>query len=242
MKTDKTYNCILIDDDAGSRLILEHYIKQNLLLRLEASLENGAEGLKYLLENTHIDILFLDIQMPEMTGIELLKVLPRMPETILITSQTDFAIDAFALNVADYLVKPAQYTRFTQAVEKTITKLELVAQKTQSVTIPETPFNDLFVKVNNKMVKINLESVLYVEALSDYVLIVTDTAKHVVYSTLKAIADKLPTRLFIKVHRSYIVNLQKIAALEDNSVIIDGKHIPISKSHQAELYNHLNTL
>ncbi|SFB76427.1 DNA-binding response regulator, LytR/AlgR family [Flexibacter flexilis DSM 6793] len=244
MKTNKTYSCVLIDDDAGSRLILEHYIKLNPQLDLRASLGDGAEGLRYLLEHQDTDILFLDIQMPQMTGIELLKVLPKMPETILITSQTDFAIDAYALNVTDYLVKPPEYARFCKAVEKILDKLAYNAQKNaaQNPTNNEENSKDIFVKVSNKMIKIDLETVLYVEALSDYVLIATENAKHVVYSTLKAVSDRLPSSSFMRIHRSYIVNLKKIRAVEDNSVLIENKLIPISKSYQTEFYNHLNTL
>jgi DNA-binding LytR/AlgR family response regulator len=179
-----------------------------------------------------------------MTGIELLKVLPKMPETILITSQTNFAIDAFSLNVTDYLVKPAEYTRFTKAIEKILEKLELLAHKNVSSAQEDITDieKDLFVKVNNKLVKINMDTIFYIEALSDYVLIATDTGKHVVYSTLKAVSDRLPTSKFMQIHRSYIVNLKKIEAIEDNSVLIDKKFLPISKTYQSKLLGHLNTL
>ncbi|SDL79198.1 DNA-binding response regulator, LytR/AlgR family [Catalinimonas alkaloidigena] len=232
---DASFSCLIIDDDESVRFILEHYIERNKQLDLQASLSNGQEGLQYLLSHP-VDILFLDVEMPGMNGIDLLRQLPQMPETILITSHENFAVDAFALEVADYLVKPVEYARFEKAVQRVVKNLSGPAVHAKSG--PE----ELFVKVNGKMVRLDLTQVQYIEALSDYVIIVTDAHKHIVYSTMKAIDERLSGDYFMRIHRSYIINLKHIDTIEDNSVVINGKYIPISKSYQDDFFGRINKL
>ena len=229
-----TYDCLIIDDDEGVRFILEHYISKNPSLRLVASLADGQEGLDYLL--THpVDLLFLDVEMPGLSGMELLRRLPEKPQTILVTSHEGFAVDAFALHVTDYLVKPVEYSRFDQAVRRATDNM--VAASLGSAS-PE----ELFVKVNSKMVRLDLNELLYVEALSDYVILVTPGHKHIVYSTMKAIDEKITGERFMRIHRSYIVNLRRIETVEDNAVVLHGKHLPISKTYQADFFGRINKL
>lgn len=217
------------------RRILEHYVTQTPLLCLAASLSTGPEALEYLLTNGEkVDILFLDVEMPGMNGLQVLKALPVRPTTILITSERDFALDAFDLEVADFILKPVEYARFSRAVNKVIENI--------SVSPKHENNEDIFVKVNNKMVKIALDDIQYIEALSDYIVIVTEKHKHIVYSTMKSIDEKLESESLIRVHRSYIINLKKIEAIEDNSVIIKGTYIPISKSYQDEFYGRIRKL
>ena len=232
---DAPFSCLIVDDDESVRFILEHYIERNKQLELKASLSNGQAGLRYLL-GSPVDILFLDVEMPGMNGIDLLRQLPQMPTTILITSHEGFAVDAFALEVADYLVKPVEYARFEKALQR-VTK-NLGGNTLSTKAGPE----ELFVKVNSKMVRLELSQVQYIEALSDYVIIVTDTHKHIVYSTMKAIAERLEGEQFMRIHRSYIVNLKHINTIEDNSVVIGGKYIPISKSYMDDFFGRINKL
>ncbi|MGB3619245.1 MAG: LytTR family DNA-binding domain-containing protein [Catalinimonas sp.] len=229
-----TYDCIIVDDDESVRFLLKHYVGRNAALNLKASFDGGEEGLKYLFKQP-VDLLFLDVEMPGMTGIELLRRLPEKPDTILITAHEGFAVDAFDLRVTDYLVKPVDYERFERAVKRS---LENIDRRRNGQPDP----NELFVKVNSKMVRLELDKLLYVEALSDYVILVTPEHKHIIYSTMKAIDSKLTGERFMRIHRSYIVNLRKIEAVEDNSIVIQGKHLPISKTYQSDFFSRLNRL
>ncbi|SFQ27540.1 LytR/AlgR family response regulator transcription factor [Hymenobacter arizonensis] len=235
--------CAIIDDDEINRLTLEHYIELAPHLKLEASLADGIAGLTFFREGNKVDVLFLDIEMPHLSGLELLRVLTDPPEVIITTSRQDFAVDAFELRVTDYLVKPFDFARFSQAVQR--------VQSRQVAAVPapppaaESPANtDLFVKVNSRMVRINFDDVLYVEALSDYVNIVTAKHKYIVYTTLKALETRLSTfPNFIRVHRSYLLNTQHIESIEDNMANLRGGHfVPIGKSYQDGFYKSLQRI
>jgi DNA-binding LytR/AlgR family response regulator len=168
-----------------------------------------------------------------------LRVLTDPPEVIITTARQDFAVDAFELRVTDYLVKPFDFARFTQAVQR------VQPRQNPVVAAPEGPANtDLFVKVNSRMVRINFDEVLYVEALSDYVNIVTLKHKYIVYTTLKALENRLATFAnFIRVHRSYLLNTQHIESIEDNTANLRAGHfVPIGKSYQEAFYKSLQRI
>ncbi|UOQ98159.1 LytTR family DNA-binding domain-containing protein [Hymenobacter sp. 5317J-9] len=233
--------CAIIDDDEINRLTLEHYVELTPDLKLVASLADGIAGLTFFREGGKVDVLFLDIEMPHLSGLELLRVLTDPPEVIITTARQDFAVDAFELRVTDYLVKPFEFARFTQAVQR-------VQARRSSPAAPaaaEAPSNaDLFVKVNSRMVRINFDEVLYVEALSDYVNIVTSKHKYIVYTTLKALETRLSAfPNFIRVHRSYLLNTQQIESIEDNTANLRGGHfVPIGKSYQEAFYKGLQRI
>ena len=237
--------CAIIDDDEINRLTLEHYISLTPDLQLEASLADGIAGLTYFRQSNKVDLLFLDIEMPHLSGLELLRVLPDPPEVIITTARPDFAVDAFELRVADYLVKPFEFARFTQAVQRVVQRLRPVlpaAKPGTRATNAEAPATaDLFVKVNSRMVRINFDDVLYVEALSDYVNIVTPKHKYIVYTTLKGLETRLtPFPNFVRVHRSYLLNTQHIESIEDNTANLkDGYFVPIGKSYQDGFFKSL---
>ena len=230
--------CAIIDDDEVNRLTLEHYIALTPNLKLVGSMADGIAGLTFFREGNHVDVLFLDIEMPHLSGLELLRVLTDPPEVIITTARQDFAVDAFDLRATDYLVKPFDFARFTQAVER--------VQPRQPAAGPaEGPANtDLFVKVNSRMVRINFDEVLYVEALSDYVNIVTPKQKYIVYTTLKFLENRLSTfPSYIRVHRSYLLNTQHIESIEDNTANLRGGHfVPIGKSYQEAFYKSLQRI
>ena len=232
--------CAIIDDDEINRLTLEHYIELTPNLKLVASLADGIAGLAFFREGHHVDVLFLDIEMPHLSGLELLRVLTDPPEVIITTARQDFAVDAFELRVTDYLVKPFDFARFTQAVQRVRPRLS--AALAPSPDAPATA--DLFVKVNSRMVRVNFDEVLYVEALSDYVNIVTDKHKYIVYTTLKALETRLgPFPNFTRVHRSYLLNTQHIESIEDNTANLRGGHfVPIGKSYQDGFYKSLQRI
>ena len=232
--------CAIIDDDEINRLTLEHYIELTPNLQLQASLADGIAGLTFFREGNRVDVLFLDIEMPHLSGLELLRVLTDPPEVIITTARNDFAVDAFELRVTDYLVKPFDFARFTQAVERVHPRQ--VATPAAGSAGPES--TDLFVKVNSRMVRINFDEVLYVEALSDYVNIVTAKHKYIVYTTLKALETRLSTfPNFLRVHRSYLLNMQHIESIEDNTANLRGGHfVPIGKSYQEAFYKSLQRI
>ncbi|WP_310396197.1 LytTR family DNA-binding domain-containing protein [Hymenobacter sp.] len=234
--------CAIIDDDEINRLTLEHYVGLSPNLKLVASLADGIAGLTFFREGHKVDVLFLDIEMPHLSGLELLRVLTDPPEVIITTARQDFAVDAFELRVTDYLVKPFDFARFTQAVQR----VQPRPRPAPGAPAPaEGPVNaDLFVKVNSRMVRINFDDVLYVEALSDYVNIVTPKHKYIVYTTLKALETRLgPFPNFIRVHRSYLLNTQHIESIEDNTANLHGGHfVPIGKSYQEGFYKSLQRI
>lgn len=236
--------CAIIDDDEINRLTLEHYVALTPDLKLISSLADGLAGLTFFREGNHVDVLFLDIEMPHLSGLELLRVLTDPPEVIITTARHDFAVDAFALRVTDYLVKPFDFARFTQAVQR-VQPRPTAAPAPAEAPVPARPTNaDLFVKVNSRMVRINFDEVLYVEALSDYVNIVTFKHKYIVYTTLKALENRLLTLPnFMRVHRSYLLNIHHIESIEDNTVHLhDGHFVPIGKSYQEAFYRGLQRI
>lgn len=236
--------CAIIDDDEINRLTLEHYIELTPNLKLVGSLADGIAGLTFFREGNRVDVLFLDIEMPHLNGLDLLRVLTDPPEVIITTSRQDFAVDAFKLRVADYLVKPFDFGRFTQAVERVQPRQNTKNGQAVVPAAEGSTNTDLFVKVNSRMVRIKFDDVLYVEALSDYVNIVTPKHKYIVYTTLKALENRLSMFAnFIRVHRSYLLNTQHIDSIEDNTANLRGGHfVPIGKSYQEGFYKSLQRI
>lgn len=230
--------CVVIDDDEINRLTLEHYISLSGGLELTASLADGMAGLAYFREGHAVDLLFLDIEMPHLNGLQMLRALPAPPQVIITTAREQFAVDAFELRVVDYLVKPFDFGRFSRAVERVLPRAAPPDGQ------PAMTSADLFVKVNNRMVRINFDQVVYVEALSDYVNIVTPGHKYIVYTTLKALEARLAgLSYFVRVHRSYLLNIQLIEAIEDNTALLRGGfHVPIGKSYQENFYKGLQRI
>ena len=234
--------CVVIDDDEINRLTLEHYISLTGGLSLTASLADGMAGLAYFREGHAVDLLFLDVEMPHLNGLEMLRALPNPPEVIITTAREQFAVDAFELRVTDYLVKPFDYARFSRAVERVLPRA--APPEAEAPAAPVLTSADLFVKVNNRMVRIDFDGVVYVEALSDYVNIVTPHHKYIVYTTLKALEARLAgLPQFVRVHRSYLINTQLIEAIEDNTALLRGGfHVPIGKSYQEGFYKGLQRI
>lgn len=227
--------CVVIDDDEQSRKILEHFIRLTHFLDCVAVFSSGSEALPYLLQSP-VDVLYVDINMPGLSGIELIKALPQPLVTVFTTSHTDFALTAFELDAADYLVKPIDFARFTRSAAKIAERMRGKSPEAAAET------DDFFIKVNNKMVRLSASDIWYVEGLSDYVLIHTEQRQYVVYTTLKSVEDKLPDDRFVRVHRSYIVNISRIESIEDNEIIIKGKEIPISRTYQQEFFRKIRKL
>jgi DNA-binding LytR/AlgR family response regulator len=233
-------NCIIIDDDSAARLIVSRLCSKHPQLNVAEEFSNAIEAIKYLNAN-EVDVIFLDIHMPTFSGFDFIQTLKNPPKIILTTSDRNFALEAFEYpSVVDYLVKPIEQERF----EKAIQKLERFTVKSDASSSSDSSdeTKELYVNVDRRLVKINFSEITVIEAKGDYIRIKTDDKSHIVHSTLKKIEDKLPSDIFLKVHRSYIINLSKIIDIEDNSVLIKQDIIPVSRSNRSELMKRLNLL
>lgn len=227
-------NCLVVDDDPIFRQYISKQIQETPGLKLVTESESAVNAID-LLEEHDVDIIFLDVQMPEMTGIELVQRLNNGYEVILVTSNDTYAVDAFDNKVTDYLVKPFEYGRFSQSIEKARKNIEAFRKKKELL-------EHIFVKSDGKVVHLRLQDILFIEALADYVVINTEAKKYIVHHTMKGVEKKLPTTRFCRVHRSFIVNLERIDFIEDLSVHINVKSIPIGASYKEKLFSNLNFL
>ena len=227
-------NCIVVDDDEMSRKVVAHFIEKTSFLQVSKMLDNAKDALDYL-DEEHVDIVFLDVQMPDMTGMDFLNSVVKDIEVILITSEEKYAVEAFEKKVTDYLVKPIEYSRFVQAATAAQANISVKRASAESR-------KEFYVRSDSKIIRIPFDNILFVEALADYVIIQTEAKKHIVHFTMKGIATRLPDECFVRTHRSYIVNLDKIEVLEDNSLLIGEKYIPIGASYKEALLDRLNFL
>ncbi|MCA8832150.1 LytR/AlgR family response regulator transcription factor [Hymenobacter pini] len=238
-----SFACVIVDDNEINRLTLEHMVELTPELNLAASLPGSLEALQYFREGGTADLLLLDIEMPHLTGLELARLLPQpAPAVIMVTTHRDFAVDAFELQAADYLVKPVDLPRFTQAVTRVLDRRQPQPAPATAPAAADTSSSELFIKVGTKMLRLNFDDVLFIEAMSTYSILVTATQKHIIYLTLKALTDRLPFAHFVRVHRSYIVNTQRIDAIEDNMLQMGKYEVPVGKSYQEDFYRQLRGL
>ena len=243
MSAPARLTCIIVDDNEINRLTLEHLVDLTPELELVASLPGGLETLAFFRAGGQCDLILLDVEMPTLTGLELAKLLPKpTPAIVLVTTHRDFAVAAFELQVVDYLVKPVEFARFSQAIAKVQAQRPAALPAARPAAKVPEPSADLFVKVGTKTIKINFDDVLYIEALSTYSVLVTTTQKHIVYLTLKALSERLPFAHFVRVHRSYIVNMHRIEAIEDNMLKLGPHEVPVGKSYQEEFTRQLRSL
>ncbi|HEX8505839.1 MAG TPA: LytTR family DNA-binding domain-containing protein [Hymenobacter sp.] len=232
--------CLVVDDDPLSVQIVLNCIANTPFLTAVGSYNNPVEAAEFL-RTQSIDLLFLDVEMPLMSGIDLLRTLQHPPLVVLITSSKEYAVQAFEQAVVDYLVKPVSYPRFLQASQKALEAAQRrPSAETDAIEAAAAGADFTFVKVDNKLVRVGFEEVRYVEALGDYVHIVTGQSKLIVYSTMKAVEEKFPSSRFVRVHRSFIVNINRIQALEDNTVLVDGKHISVGQTYLRDVLQRLN--
>ncbi len=234
-------NCIILDDDPLSRKIVEGFIEKTEILNLIGSFENPSDSFQLFEKGEEpIDLIFLDVEMPEMSGLEFLNTLDSPPMIIIISGQEKYALEAYEYDVIDYLLKPLSISRFYKA----ITKAQKRFQEKESISkYPE----EIFIKKKNStLVRLRYDDILWVEALENYVTVNTFKEKFTIHFTMKAIENKLPSEKFKRVHRSYIVNIHQIEQIEDNNVIIKvnsgTKVIPIGKSYRDNLMNDLNLI
>ncbi|UFH54451.1 LytTR family DNA-binding domain-containing protein [Spirosoma sp. KNUC1025] len=228
--------CIVVDDDIMSRKSLQRLCEQHESLDLVAVCEDATQALE-LLSKEDVDLIWLDVEMPVLSGFDLLERLPTTPQVILTTTKTEYAFDAFQYQVTDYLKKPITQIRFKMAVEKA---LELEA-RSKSVRAQPGDQKAIYVKAEGRYIRVPYDSILYIENMGDYVKIVTTNQTFVAYTTMKSLEEKLGSQ-FLRVHRSYIIHLEKIVDIEESNLVVSTKVIPISRANKAELMNRLNLL
>jgi DNA-binding LytR/AlgR family response regulator len=228
--------CIIVDDDPIARRTIEHCVEKTSFLHLVKSCSNVQEALS-VLHDQPTDLIFLDVEMPDMSGLDFIKTFKDIPQIVLITGKKEYAADAFDYDVTDFVLKPVEYPRFLKAA----TKAQSIHESMEVGKEGES--EHLFIKKEGaRLLRLEAKEILYVEALADYVNIYTKDGRHTLLSTMKAIEAKLPSRDFLRIHRSFIVRLDKIAEIEESAVTVNGKAIPVSRSHKEDLHRRLKLL
>lgn len=238
-------SCIIVEDIQIAADFLRKFCEKSDLVEVKGHFLNVTDALEFL-DRERVDLLFLDIEMPGANGFDLLDRLTYSPMIILTTSKTEYAFNAFQYHVDDYLKKPFTYKRFQEAIQKLQLKASAVhapatpAPAPVAAALPDTDF--LFIKAEEKLIKLKKDDILFLESMRDYVKFVTPAKSYITYSTLKNMEEKLIGPNFLKVHRSYIVNINKIDDIRGNTIYLLGNQIPIGKGHKDEVTARLNIL
>lgn len=222
--------CVVIDDDKVSRVLIEKYAKKSKFIEIVGSYENPVEAMNDK-NFTDVDLVFVDVEMPEMTGLEFMQSFKKLPAVIVISAKDQYALDAIELDAIDYLLKPIEYPRFLKAVNK-------IKDSIQNSEINSG--RGIFIKDGSStLIRLKYDEIIWIEALENYVLIMTDTQKHTIHFTMKSLEGQLPADKFSRIHRSFIINMNRIEAIEDNYVIVTfggrKKSFPIAKSFKDNL-------
>ncbi len=230
-------NCIIVDDNKIARTTLKQIASQINDLIVISECSNAKDAYNFLLENP-ADLILLDIEMPGMSGLELTKNLGKNGPFIIFTTATkEHAVEAFELNVVDYIVKPVMPARFVQAIDKV---REVLLSKSEEVKMNPDEF--IFIRDSNIIRRLKIDDILYAEAMGDYVKLHTAQKFYAIHSTLKAVEARLPASIFLRVHRSYIVALNKIDTIQDGSLMVNGKALPVADGYRAALQSRMNII
>lgn len=234
--------CLLIDDEPLALRILERFANDLPFLEITAKCNNALEAISVLNENA-VDLIFLDINMPKISGLDFLRTLKNPPLVIITTAYAEFAIQGFELNVVDYLMKPFSFERFLKSIQKAQNIFQSRNSQNSEVTPPEISEDHyIFIKSSKKTYRVNLDEIFYIEALGDYVKIFTNDKMIVSYQSLKNIEHLLPVKSFPRIHKSYIISLQKVEMIEGNQVKIRDKYIPVGTNFKAEFDKLIKTI
>ncbi|WP_431216237.1 LytR/AlgR family response regulator transcription factor [Puia sp. P3] len=218
--------CMIVDDEPIARKLLQEYIEDISFLELKGTVENALKA-NQLLNSEPIDLLFLDINMPKLTGLEFLRTVTSSPMVIMTTAYAEYAADGFELDVLDYLVKPFSFERFLKACNKAKEYHEL---KTKAVADATTENDYFFVKRDGRIEKVFYDELVYIEAMLNYVVLHTTNGKMVVYHTIRGILEQLPSDIFLKVHKSSIINIKKVKSIEGNTIDLGVAKVTVSHS------------
>ena len=231
-------NCIIIDDDKTARKLIKQLILKTEGMLLIDEFSSAIDAIKYLNAND-VDLIFLDIHMPTFSGFDFIQTLKSPPKIILTTSDKDFAIQAFEYDcVVDYIVKPITKERF----KKSLNKIQLLKDNDLASEKVEGNNSFIYVNISKRLIKINIPDIYLVKAKGDYIIIKTNARNYLVHSRLNKIEDKLPSYLFLRIHRSYIINISQIVDIQDNSVLVGKTLIPIGRAKKGELVKKINLL
>ncbi|HEX5023683.1 MAG TPA: LytTR family DNA-binding domain-containing protein [Agriterribacter sp.] len=226
-------NCIIVDDEPLACDVLQNHLRKVDYVHLSNTFYNAPNALTFL-QNNNVDLLFLDIQMPEMTGIELLKTLQQPPLTIFTTAYRDYAFEGYELGVIDFLLKPVSFARFVQSIEKVKDFLALKEQNTL-LEKENDVLGSVFVKSGVQKIKLNFDEVTHIQGLKDYAIIYHLGGKVVIKGSIKSMHDIFPEKHFMRVHKSFIVAKNKIFRIEKNKIILKNFHIPVGRNYKEEL-------
>lgn len=227
---------IIIEDEVMARKSLEKLCNKLSNIDL-CGIYEDAESALDAFKDPSIDLLLLDIEMPGMSGLELMEAIPYLPQVVFTTGNKDYAYEAFEYDVTDFLKKPINFDRFQKAIEK----VDKQKQKRNAVSLASSE-HEFYIKAEGKLVRLPYDTILYFENVGDYIKVITTEGNHIIHGSLKSIDQKITNPRFIKTHRSYIVNMNKIKDIENNSLVIEKKVIPISRAHKQILLNSLNLL
>ncbi|HYH16819.1 MAG TPA: LytTR family DNA-binding domain-containing protein [Flavisolibacter sp.] len=224
-------SCIIIEDEPKAMSLLEEYVLRTPFLQLSGQFYNALDALHYLNDNNEVDLIFLDINLPELSGMDLAKSIQPHLKIIFTTAHSDFAVKSYEVNTIDYLLKPITYNRFFQAV----LKARSITEKEVSLQMEHRSPSHIFVKSGRKIIQVNWEDIFYIEAVREYISIVTASQKVMVYKRM-AEFEAIQPEHFKRIHNSFIVNLDKIEKVEDNLVYMHGRELPVSKSYKDAFY------
>lgn len=231
-----TLKTVIIDDEKIAIKSLENLCKKVATLDLKASFVDPIEALNYVTKES-IDLILLDIEMPELTGLELLDKLPSLPQVIFTTSNKEYAYEAFEYEVTDFIKKPITKNRFLKSIQKAVNRDNYLKEIARDSNLKE-----IYVRVDGRLVRISIDDILYFENVGDYVKVITIDKVHVINIALKHLHVRLNHPRLLKVHRSYIVNMDKIKDIQENTLVINKKVIPISRAHKAIVMNSINII
>jgi DNA-binding LytR/AlgR family response regulator len=221
--------CMIVDDEELSRTLLTNYIARLPFLHLVGACANPLEALGILREQS-VDLLFLDIQMPELTGIEFLRILRHKPTVIFTTAYPDYALDGYNMDVVDYLLKPFSFERFVQAVNKAAAQQQAPVPATPAGTAPARDF--IMIKADHKMHRIRYDDILYIQSMREYAAFHLPAGRILSLHSLKGLETELPAERFVRIHKSYIVAIDKIQTLEGNMVQVGGEKLPVGANYR----------
>ncbi|MDO9184877.1 MAG: LytTR family DNA-binding domain-containing protein [Bacteroidia bacterium] len=225
-------NCIIVDDDELAIKLVKQCIERVDFITLIGTASSGTEALNLLEKNKDIDLVLLDIDMPGMTGFDLVKNF-KIPQVIFITGNKEYAAEAYDYNVTDFILKPIDFTRFLKAVQR-------AKEVKESIQVSKRNENEIYLKKSSRLIRVDARDIIYVEAQGDYVNIYTAKERFTILSTMKSVENRLPKIDFARIHNSYIIRLDKIVEIEDETISLGGKSFPISRSHKNSFFQKLN--
>lgn len=234
-----TTQCLIIDDEPLAIEVIESYVNQIPKLKLVGKCTNPIDAFEILQKN-QVDLIFLDIQMPQLSGIEFLKTLKNPPKVIFTTAYRDYALEGYELGALDFLLKPISFGRFMKAINKIYFSQPLITTASTSIASPSISKSFIYVKSDKKMVKVYLKDILYVESIKDYVAIYTEDKKMVTKQKISYMAEKLTQHHFLRVHRSYLIAVNKIKAFNHSQIDIGETVLPIGRSYRQQVIGHLS--